>query len=401
MGSLVADLDRWSFWHRLPRPIIGLAPMDGVSDAAFRLIVARYGPPDVIFTEFTGVGDVCHGPEFLLESLRYHACERPVVAQLYGKDPELFYQAAHVVCELGFDGLDINMGCPARNVVSSGSGAGLIRTPERARAILRAARQGIVDWAAGQALGQAGLQAARAELVGKINHRRGAGPATRRAIPLSVKTRLGYDRVVIEEWVPHLLEAQPAAISIHGRTLAQMYRGSADWEAIHRARELVHGCGESATLVLGNGDLQSLSDVVRRVRETGVDGVLVGRGTLGSPWFFRHKEAARAACHREPRTDSPCRELLEEPGVSLFQRLAAMQLHARTFEALFGKDRFPRMRKHLGWYCRDFPHAAAVRADMVRASCSSDVGRIWSQYLMPRLSRASTDSVAEPALRCM
>ena len=113
-----------SFWNALPRPVIGLAPMDGVTDATFRHLVSRAGKPDVTFTEFTHVHDVCRGPEFLLDSLRYHEDERPVVAQLYGKDPDLFYQAAHAVCELGFDGLDINMGCPSRNVASSGSGAG-------------------------------------------------------------------------------------------------------------------------------------------------------------------------------------------------------------------------------------------------------------------------------------
>ena len=112
-----------TFWNRLPSPVIGLSPMDGVTDSVFRLMTARQGKPDVIFTEFTHVHDVCRGPEFLLDSLHYHEAERPIVAQLYGKDPELFYQAAHVVCELGFDGLDINMGCPSRNVASSGSGS--------------------------------------------------------------------------------------------------------------------------------------------------------------------------------------------------------------------------------------------------------------------------------------
>ncbi|HEY7128657.1 MAG TPA: tRNA-dihydrouridine synthase family protein, partial [Nitrospira sp.] len=117
-----------TFWNRLSTPVVGLSPMDGVTDSVFRLMTAGHGKPDVIFTEFTHVHDVCRGPEFLLDSLHYHEPERPIVAQLYGKDPELFYQAAHVVCELGFDGLDINMGCPSRNVAASGSGAGLIRT---------------------------------------------------------------------------------------------------------------------------------------------------------------------------------------------------------------------------------------------------------------------------------
>src|SRR5437879_6522319 len=102
-----------SFWQSLTRPIIGMAPMDGVTDTTFRHTVAMYGKPDVSFTEFTHVHDVCRGPEFLLDSLIYHEAERPIVAQLYGKEPDLFYQAAHAVCELGFDGLDINMGCPS------------------------------------------------------------------------------------------------------------------------------------------------------------------------------------------------------------------------------------------------------------------------------------------------
>jgi len=137
-----------SFWSALPRPIIGLSPMDGVTDASFRAIVARQGKPDVTFTEFTHVHDICRGPEVCLETLVYSEIERPMVAQLYGNNPDLFYQAAHAVCELGFDGLDINMGCPSKSVASSGSGAGLIRTPELARAIVQAARQGITDWRA-------------------------------------------------------------------------------------------------------------------------------------------------------------------------------------------------------------------------------------------------------------
>src|SRR5512134_1941684 len=180
-----------SFWQALRKPILGLSPMDGVTDATFRRIVAWQGKPDVTFTEFTHVHDVCRGPEFLLDSLLYHEEERPVVAQLYGKDPELFYQAAHAVCELGFDGLDINMGCPSRNVASSGSGAGLIKTPALAHAIMRAARQGIADWTAGQTLEAAGLKAARGEAVRRLNTRRKHAVPVRSSIPLSVKTRLG------------------------------------------------------------------------------------------------------------------------------------------------------------------------------------------------------------------
>ena len=361
-----------TFWSRLPLPVLGLSPMDGVTDSAFRLVTARQGKPDVIFTEFTHVHDVCRGPEFLLDSLRYDATERPIVAQLYGKNPDLFYQAAHIVCELGFDGLDINMGCPSRNVASSGSGAGLIRTPDLAHAIIRAARQGIADWTAGQTLEAAGVKAARVESVGRWNARRNdAAPPARSAIPLSVKTRLGYDEVIVERWIEHLLSEAPAVISLHGRTLQQMYRGQADWAAIGRAARVVRGTG---TLLFGNGDVQSLSEAVRRVRDTGVDGVLVGRAVLGAPWFFRDKEEAR----RHAQAGEPWQPDAWTP--SLADRFDILIAHAREFDAQGGTDKFRRMRKHLGWYCKGFPHAAALRARMFLASSVADVEGLIADY---------------------
>jgi tRNA-dihydrouridine synthase len=366
-----------SFWQTLPRPAIGLSPMDGVTDATFRRVVAWQGKPDVIFTEFTHVHDVCRGPEFLLDSLKYHDEERPIVAQLYGKDPELFYQAAHAVCELGFDGLDINMGCPSRNVASSGSGAGLIRTPDLAHAVMRAARQGIGDWAAGQTLDAAGIKPARAAAIRRLNEQRGSSAETlRTVIPLSVKTRLGYDEVIVDRWVEHLLVEAPEVISLHGRTLQQMYRGEADWSAIARAAEVVRGSG---TLLFGNGDVQSLQEVVRRVRETGVDGVLVGRAALGAPWFFRSNEAARQAVWTQA-TDGP-----EPWHPSLVARFEILLEHARQFDSQSGRDQFRRMRKHLGWYCKGFPRAAALRASMFRVSSVADVESILADYQAHRI----------------
>lgn len=389
-------LNAQHFWSRLPHPIIGLAPMDGVTDAPFRLTVALQGRPDIMFTEFTSVMDACRGPAHLLSSLIYSEAERPVVAQLYGKDPALFYQAAHVVCELGFDGLDINMGCPSRNVASSGSGAGLIRTPDLAHEIMRATRQGIADWAAGQSLTGAGLKESRVELIQAMNRRRGVRPAqtdlpvARRAIPLSVKTRIGYDTIIVERWIEHLLAEQPVAISVHGRTLEQMYRGAADWSAIERAAALARPTG---TLLLGNGDVHSLQDLVRRVRQHGVHGVLVGRGTLGEPWLFRRKEEARAA------VGDPSR-VVEHEAPSREERFRVMLDHARQYEALLDRQCFPRMRKHLGWYCKGFPSAAALRAAMVRASSSEDVARLVSEYQAGQQARHQTDSAhrTTPAL---
>ncbi len=375
------------FWASLPHPIIGLAPMDGVTDAPFRLMVARQGRPDVIFTEFTSVMDVCRGPAHLFSSLVYSEAERPVVAQLYGKNPEIFYQAAHIVCELGFDGLDINMGCPSRNVASSGSGAGLIRTPDLAQEIMRAARQGIADWAAGRSLTDAGLKESRAEMIQAMNQRRGGPPVVRRIIPLSVKTRIGYDTIIVEQWIEHLRAEQPVAISVHGRTLEQMYRGAADWSAIERAAQLAR---KTSTLLLGNGDVQSLQDLVHRVRQHGVHGVLVGRGALGEPWLFRHKEAARAAVGDPARlvaSESPSRE----------ERFRVMLDHARQYEALLDRQCFPRMRKHLGWYCKGFPSAAALRAAMVRACSSEDVARLVAEYQAQQQARQQAESAPRTA----
>lgn len=364
-----------SFWQSLTGPIIGLAPMDGVTDATFRHTVALQGKPDVSFTEFTHVHDVCRGPEFLLDSLIYHEAERPIVAQLYGKDPDLFYQAAHAVCELGFDGLDINMGCPSRSVASSGSGAGLIRTPDVAHAIMQATRRGIADWAAGQTLEGAGLKPGRVEAIGRMNEQRqDVRPLVRRTIPLSVKTRLGYDVAIVDRWIEHLLMEQPAVISLHGRTLEQMYRGEADWGAIARAAEIARGSG---TLLLGNGDVHSLQDVVRRVRETGVDGVLVGRATLGAPWFFRQNEEARVLLRQHLLGMGP------EPVMpSLDVRFELLLDHARRFESACGTGQFRRMRKHLGWYCKGFPHAASLRASMVRVSSVADVEQVLASFRM-------------------
>ena len=382
-----------SFWQSLVKPVIGMAPMDGVTDATFRHTVAMHGKPDVSFTEFTHVHDVCRGPEFLLDSLIYHEAERPIVAQLYGKEPDFFYQAAHAVCELGFDGLDINMGCPSRSVASSGSGAGLIRTPDVAQAIMQATRRGIADWAAGQTLEGAGLKPGRVAAICRMNgQRQGVRPLVRQPIPLSVKTRLGYDVVVVDQWIEHLLIERPSVISLHGRTLQQMYRGEADWNAIARAAEIVRGSG---TLLFGNGDLHTYHDVVRRVRDTGVDGVLVGRAALGAPWFFRQKEEARLALQHYQREEG------FEPWMPpLDVRFGVLLDHARRFEAACGQGQFRRMRKHLGWYCKGFPYAASLRADMFRVSSVADLEQVLADFLMrsASLTEASDLMLPEPLI---
>ena len=363
-----------SFWHTLPQPIIGLAPMDGVTDSAFRHMVATYGKPDVVFTEFTNVHDICAGRLKALDSLRYSAAERPVIAQIYGKDPALFYQATHIVCELGFDGLDINMGCPSKNVASSGSGAGLIRTPNLALELMSQTRKGIQDWTSGQTLSEVGLKASALQTIAqlKANQPERSEEKERTSIPLSVKTRLGFDCNIIDEWSDCLIHGRPDAIAIHGRTLSQMYRGRSNWEAIAQAATRIQKHG---ILALGNGDIKSLTEAHQRIHESGVNGVLIGRGALGNPWIFQQIEQIREAF----TTKSPLEWRISEP--SLEEKFRAMIKHAECFETIHGAERFVRMRKHLGWYCSSFPHAAAMRSQMVQTNCTQDVKNILDAYL--------------------
>jgi tRNA-dihydrouridine synthase len=347
--------------------------MDGVTDVTFRHMMATHGQPDVLFTEFTNVHDICHGSRMGWEPLRYSECERPIVAQLYGKDPALFYKAAHVIGELGFDGLDINMGCPSKNVASSGSGAGLIRTPELALEILSSTKQGLADWAHGQTLEEIGIKKAAIHQAKERTLARWGekGPPPRTRLPLTVKTRLGYDSVVINEWSDCLAQGQPEVISIHGRTLQQMYRGEADWEAIASAAQVIKRHG---ILVLGNGDIRSLNEAVNRLQTSGVDGILIGRAAQGNPWIFQGKELIRQAAHNLNSRPLP------ETSVSLETRFQLMISHATLFESFNETPRFPRMRKHLGWYCSEFPYAAAMRANMVKTNTAQDVQRLVDEY---------------------
>ncbi len=362
-----------SFWQTIDRPIIGLSPMDGVTDASFRFITAKHGRPDVTLTEFVNVESAFFTPHALIKDLTYCEIERPAVAQIYGHKPELFYQVAHVVCELGFDGLDINMGCPAKKVAARGAGAGLIRTPEVARAIIRAARRGIQDWFAGQTLSDVQMPPRLVEYVRTSNRLRCGleSAAERRLIPLSVKTRLGYDDVIVEEWIGNLLEEEPAAITLHGRTLKQGYKGCADWDAIARAAEVAKG---SSTLILGNGDLQNMEEVYGRLRNTNLAGVLVGRATQGNPWIFGSKDQVKRALCEERNL------AIQQAPIGLFERFAVMVEHASHFETFWGSVKFVGMRKHLAWYCRESRGAAQLRARLVRTHNVSEVVECLTNY---------------------
>jgi tRNA-dihydrouridine synthase len=239
--------------------------------------------------------------------------------------------------------------------------------------IIQSARQGIQDWRNGQTLADIGIDPDFRTKIDLAKRLRGCEETAeeRCLIPLSVKTRIGYDCIVVEEWMQTLLGANLAAITLHGRTLKQGYKGDADWEAIGRAVEIAKN---SATLILGNGDLKHMDMVRRRVRETGVDGVLLGRGAQGNPWIFRAKDQLKQALR------SALDGSIHSPSVGLEERFRVLIEHSRHFEKHSMIRSFVGMRKHLAWYCCDSPGAAELRAQMVRVSHIEEVVQCLRAY---------------------
>ena len=319
-----------SFWDSLPHPFYALAPLANVTDAAFRRIVAKYSKPagpHVCFTEFVSAdGLLSAGRDKLLPDLMYSESERPIVAQLFTGNPEKMCEAAKLVRTLGFDGLDINMGCPDRSIEKSGAGAALIKNPARAREIIRAAKEG-------------------------------AAP-----LPVSVKTRLGYNRDILEEWLPELLAERPAAVTIHARTRKEMSKVPAHWERVKRAVEIRDSVTRSShvkTLILGNGDVMTLAEAREKARETGADGIMLGRAIFGKPWLFacegREDDGSlRSGLESGKRSD------LSPP--SLQNRLSILLEHIKLFEKLLGRHKpFALMKKHFKAYVEGFPACRDAR----------------------------------------
>lgn len=281
--------------------------MADVTDAAFRRLFARYGKPDVTWTEFVSADGLCHpvGRQVLVTDLLYTEAERPIVAQVFTAHPEKMREAATFIAELGFDGLDINMGCPDKSILKQGAGAKLIQDPLLAQALIAAAKEGAQE-----------------------------------RIPISVKTRIGFNANEMETWLPALLEAKPAAITVHARTKKELSLVPARWEHVARAVELARGSG---VYILGNGDVKSMAEARERVTETGCDGVMIGRGLFGNPWFFS-----------------------ESFPESVAQRLQVMCEHTEMYEELFlGKKSFALMKKHYQAYVHGFDGAKELRTALM------------------------------------
>ena len=337
--------------------------MNGITDHPFRHIQKKYGRPMLVYTEFSSVEAVRTGDRRLFKDFFYDESQRPIIAQIYGRTPENFRQTAIMLCRQGFDGIDINMGCPTKSVAMSGAGAGLIRTPKLAQEIIQATRAGVQDWLNGATARD--CVDVPEHMVVQTEDRHAELPSEyqqRRPIPVSIKTRIGYDEPEVEEWIPTLLEMDPVAVGIHGRTLVQGYSGEADWDEIAKAVDLARG---SRTLILGNGDIQSLDDAYQRIADYGVDGALIGRSSYGNPFVFR-----------------PDGEKILEADKYRLLRIALE--HAQVYEQSFShleRYQFVPMRKHLGWYAHDIPAARGLRNDLARSSGLDEATAILKRYL--------------------
>ncbi|KKU78182.1 MAG: tRNA-dihydrouridine synthase [Parcubacteria group bacterium GW2011_GWA2_47_64] len=319
---------------------MALAPMANVTDAAFRRIIAQYGKParpgerggpDVMFTEFVSAdGLVSKGRDKLLVDLMYSESERPIVAQLFSGNPEKMYEAAKLVKELKFDGLDINMGCPDRSIEKSGAGAALIKNPRLARELIRAAKEGS-------------------------------------GLPISIKTRLGYNKDTLEEWLPELLAEKPAVVILHARTRKEMSKAPARFERVKRAVEIRDECQKTLavkTLILGNGDVMNLTDACQKAAETGADGIMLGRAIFGNPWLFAGGE----------RSD------LMEPSIET--KLKVLIEHTKLFEKLLGEHKnFAIMKKHFKAYVEGFAGAKELRMKLMEAVSASEVENIVARFI--------------------
>lgn len=325
-----------SFWNRLPKPLFVLAPMADVTDPAYRTLIAEYGKPDVTWTEFVSADGLFHTREKkkmpdaenpLMRDLLFSEAERPIVAQLFTSSPEMMVYASELCARLGFDGIDINMGCPDKSIEKQGCGAGMIKTPEVAKAIIRAAREGAAKGVPG-------------------------------GLPISVKTRIGYNTESMDEWLPKLLSEKPDALTVHLRTRKEMSKVPAHWDLMPRAVALrdAHSPG---TLILGNGDVKDLEDARKKVMDTGCDGIMFGRAIFGNPWLF----SGRAHESIPPE-----------------ERIEALAKLAERFSELKPAKHFHILKKHFKAFIQGWSGAAELRGKLMETNSIEEMRAILSTY---------------------
>ncbi len=313
-----------SFWKRLPKPFFVLAPMADVTDPAYRKVIASGGVPDVTWTEFVSADGLYHTREKkqmpdaknpLMRDLQFSDGERPIVAQLFSSNPESMEYAANLCASLGFDGIDINMGCPDRSIEKQLCGAAMMKNPEKAVAVIAAARK-------------AGL-------------------------PVSVKTRIGFTHETIDEWIGLLLQQDLAALTVHLRTRKELSLVPAHWDCMPHVIALRDAIKPS-TLVIGNGDVQSVSHARALTAQYGCDGVMLGRAIFGNPWLFSNARNGNEDYVPTPR-----------------ERLDALVELVQAFDQLSPKKSFHILKKHIKAFVTGFDGASEARS-LLNATVNSD-----------------------------
>lgn len=357
------------FWKTLhnrtvgeDRPIFVLAPMADVTDEPFRLMIARLGKPDVMWTEFVSADGLIRateeGKKKLMKDLLYSEVERPIVAQLFGSNPEYMEKAAKLCADLGFDGVDINMGCPDKTIEKQGSGAAMMKNPELAKEIILAAKRGARRKALPHDLRQ-GMVNKTFDTLGEEFE-----------LPISVKTRIGYNKDELATWLPKILEARPAAVTIHARTRKEMSLVPARWEKVQEAvqiRDEIQKGEDNKTLIFGNGDITSVKDGALKARQTGADGVMLGRAIFGNPWLF----------------DAIKRKDFEAYIPELTEKMQTMIEHTQLFQEILGGTKsFAIMKKHYKAYVNDFENAKELRTELMNAENAEEVEKITRKFIL-------------------
>ncbi|MBN8202447.1 MULTISPECIES: tRNA dihydrouridine synthase [Bacillaceae] len=318
-----------NFWRELPRPFFILAPMEEVTDVVFRHVVSEAARPDVFFTEFTNSDSYCHpeGINSVRGRLTFTEDEQPIVAHIWGDKPEYFRQMSIGVAEMGFKGLDINMGCPVPNVAQHGKGSGLIRRPELAAELIQAAKAG--------------------------------------GLPVSVKTRLGFTEVdEWKVWLKHILEQDIANLSIHLRTRDEMSKVPAHWELIPEIKELRDQVAPDTLLTI-NGDIPDRQKGLELAEKYGIDGVMIGRGIFHNPFAFEME-----------KKDHTSEELLDLLRLHMDLHDQYSHLELRPFTAL---HRFFKI------YVKGFPGASALRNHLMNTRSTNEVRELLNAFALQNL----------------
>lgn len=319
----------------MPRPIIALAPMAGYTDSPYRQLVKEICPRVICFTEFTSVDGILHGNEATMRQIMFDPeKERPIVAQIFGKKPENFRKAVKILTALGVDAIDINMGCPAKKIVSSDCGSSMLKNPALAEEIVRATVEST-------------------------------------SLPVSVKMRIGisgYDEMYFFDFARRMEKAGAKLLTIHGRTSKQMYGGEADWHPIYELKKNLQ------IPVIGNGDIRGGVEAINKIGN--LDGIMVGRGSFGNPWVFCEILAAF-----ENRSYTP----------PIFQEKINTMLHHYDLACAFKNEKWGtlEMRKQFAWYIRGIPHASGLRQKLVTASSRQEVISMLNEFLVLRKPSAA------------